>query len=365
MSAAPAGVGLVGCGTIAGQYLRQLQALPELTLVAVCDAVPEAADRVGAEHDVDVLTLDQLLADDRVEVVLNLTTPAHHVPISSAALLAGKHAYQEKPFGVSLDQARSLAETATRTGLRLGAAPDTVLGTGIQTARAALDDGLIGAPVAATAFMMSPGHEAWHPQPGFYYRAGGGPLLDMGVYYLTALVTLLGPIDRVMGMGSRAQTVRTVPEGAPRAGEQFEVEVDTHVTALLQHRDGALTTLVVSFDVQASRLPLIEVYGTAGTLAVPDPNQFDATVAVAHRRGEDFTPLEPSAGHAGTGRGIGLADMVRALRAGTAHRQDVALGLHVHEVMEAVLTSSADGSPVRVSAGCERPEPVPYEAHPA
>ncbi|HIT75239.1 MAG TPA: gfo/Idh/MocA family oxidoreductase, partial [Candidatus Avipropionibacterium avicola] len=144
-----------------------------------------------------------------------------------------------------------------------------------------------------------------------------------------------------------------------------EVEVDTHVTALLQHRDGALTTLVVSFDVQASRLPLIEVYGTAGTLAVPDPNQFDATVAVAHRRGEDFTPLEPSAGHAGTGRGIGLADMVRALRAGTAHRQDVALGLHVHEVMEAVLTSSADGSPVRVSAGCERPEPVPYEAHPA
>lgn len=362
---APARVGLVGCGSIAQQYLIRLTELTNLELAAVCDVVPEAAQQVADEQHVPVVDLDTMLADDTIDVVLNLTIPSQHVPISSAALLAGKHVYQEKPFGVGLAQARELVAVAERTGLRIGTAPDTVLGTGIQTARAALDAGRVGAPVGATAFMMSPGHESWHPNPAYYYLSGGGPLLDMGVYYLTALVTLLGPIETVTGLGSRTRTVRVVPEGAPRAGEELPVEVDTHVTALARHASGAISTLVVSFDVPASRLPVIEVYGTEGTLAVPDPNQFDGAVEVSSGHGEPWVTVEPSAGYVDAGRGYGLSDMVRSIAEGTSHRQSAELGFHVHEVMAAVLTSLPDGAPVRIASGCARPEPVPYGADPA
>lgn len=362
---APARIGLVGCGSIARQYLVRLDTLSNLELAAACDVVPEAAQRVADEYGVPAVDLDTMLSSDDIDVVLNLTIPSQHVPISSAVLESGKHVYQEKPFGVGLPQARELYAVAERTGLRIGTAPDTVLGTGIQTARAALDAGRIGTPVAATAFMMSPGHEGWHPNPAFYYLAGGGPLMDMGVYYLTTLVTLLGPVESVTGMGSHIRTVRVAPDGAPRAGEELPVEVDTHVTALVRHISGAITTLVVSFDVAASRLPLIEVYGTGGTLAVPDPNQFEGAVELATERGGPWATLEPSAGYLDAGRGHGLSDMVRAIATDTPHRQSAELGLHVHEVMEAVLASIDTGSPVSITSGCNRPDPVPYGADPA
>lgn len=355
---------MVGCGNIAGQYLTQVSRLPNLELAAVVDAVPAAAAAVAEQHGVPARTLDEVLADPTIDVVLNLTTPAHHAPISTQALQAGKHVYQEKPFGLSLTQARELAAAAAASGKRLGAAPDTVLGTGIQTARRAIDDGLIGVPVGATAFMLCPGHEAWHPNPGFYYRAGGGPLLDMGVYYLTALVTLLGPISTVAGMGARSTEVRTVPDGAPRAGETLPVEVDTHVAALLRHASGALSTLLVSFDTRATVLPTIEVYGSAGTLSVPDPNRFDGTVGLATDRRAPFVDLEVSGGYAEAGRGVGLSDMVRAIAAGTPHRQSGELSLHVHEVMEAVLTSAGSNTFVTIEAGCDRPDAVPYGVSP-
>lgn len=357
-------IAMVGCGNISTQYLVQLEQLPNLQLVAVVDAVPEAAAAVADRTGVPARGLDEVLADPDVDVVLNLTTPDQHAPISTRALLSGKHVYQEKPFGLSWSEARHLAAAADTAQRRLGAAPDTVLGTGIQTARHAIDSGRIGQPVGATAFMLCPGHESWHPNPGFYYRAGGGPLLDMGVYYLTALVTLLGPITTVAGMGTRSTELRTVPAGAPRAGEQLPVEVDTHVAALLRHASGAVSTLLVSFDTQASVLPPIEVYGTAGTLAVPDPNRFDGTVGLATRRGEPFTDLEPSGGYPGAGRGVGLSDMVRAIAEGRPHRQSTRLGLHVHEVMEAVLTSAGSNEFVAINSGCERPDPVPYGARP-
>ncbi|MFW6598423.1 Gfo/Idh/MocA family protein [Propionibacteriaceae bacterium Y2011] len=363
-SSGPARIGLVGCGNISANYLVRLADLPNLELAAVCDLSEEAARRVADEHHVPIRSLEALLADPDIDVVLNLTVPAQHVPVSSAALQAGKHVYQEKPLGLGLAEAADLVTAANRVGRRLGAAPDTVLGTGIQTARHAIDSGRIGLPIAATAFMTSPGHEGWHPNPGFYYAAGGGPLLDMGVYYLTALVTLLGPIESVSGRGSHLRTERIVPPGAPRAGDRLPVEVDTHVTALLTHASGVLSTLVMSFDVQASRLPTIEVYGTDATLAVPDPNQFDGEVGLGVAGEPGFSVLEPSAGYVDAGRGHGLSDMVRAIAQGRPHRQSAELALHVHEVMEGIATSSRSGSSVPVRTTCDRPDAVPYGVSP-
>jgi len=360
----PLRVGMVGCGNISAQYLKHLAQLPGLRLVAVADAVPAAGERVSTAQGVPVREVDALLGSDDVDVVLNLTTPAGHAPVSIAALEAGKHVYLEKPFAVTLAEADAMMSAMRASGRRIGSAPDTVLGTGIQTARRLVDDGEIGDPVAATAFMLCPGHEGWHPNPGFYYRVGGGPLLDMGVYYLTALVTLLGPVTAVSGMGSRLRTERVVPDGAPRAGEVLPVEVDTHVAATLRHASGAITSLVVSFDVQASTLPPIEVYGTRGTLLVPDPNQFANPVGVSHRRNEAFTEVADLGGYADAGRGYGLADLARSLLRGEPHRQSAELGYHVNEIMLRIVEATESGRTVTLASTCDRPAAVPAGATP-
>jgi predicted dehydrogenase len=238
-----------------------------------------------------------------------------------------------------------------------------VLGTGIQTARAALDAGEIGRPVAATAFMTTPGHERWHPAPEFYYRSGGGPLLDMGPYYLTALVTLLGPVRRVVGMSAAPQKTRVIGSGA-RAGTRFPVEVDTHVTGVFEHADGVLCTLMMSFDVWQANLPRIEVYGTHGSLSVPDPNGFDGTVAISHPGRDGWTELPKYGGYADAARGFGLADMARAIADGTAHRANGELAYHVLDVMESLLVSAQVGLAVDVASTCARPAPVPLGARP-
>jgi predicted dehydrogenase len=295
---------------------------------------------------------------------LNLTPPQVHGPLTIEALRAGKHVYLEKPFALSIGEAEAMLAAAASSDRRIGSAPDTVLGTGIQTARQLIDDGEIGAPIAATAFMMSPGHESWHPNPAFYYAEGGGPLLDMGVYYLTALVTMLGPIDSVMGMGSRLRTERLVPSGGPRAGEVLTVEVDTYVTASLRHASGVISTLIVSFDSIASRLPRIEVYGTEASLDVPDPNYFTNAVGIGRTRGTEFAEVEPRAGYLDASRGYGLSDMVRAIGRGELHRQSAELAFHVTEVMERVLQSIAQQTQVRVESTCDRPASVPLGATP-
>lgn len=356
-------VGLVGCGNISRQYLDSLERLPGLALTVVADLDPAAAAAVAERTGARASAPDALLTDDEVDVVLNLTTPQAHAPLTIAALEAGKHVYLEKPFATSLADADAMLAAAARADRRIGSAPDTVLGTGTQTARALIDRGEIGQPVAATAFMLIPGHEAWHPSPGFYYATGGGPLLDMGPYYLTSLVTMLGPVETVTAMSARPRPVRVAPPGSPRAGEEFPVEVETTVSAVLRHAGGAVSTLVVSFDVVASTLPRIEVYGTEGSLAVPDPNHFDGEVRLG-RRGA-FEPVEPLAGYPGAGRGYGLADMARAIAAGTGHRQSAELGYHVNEVMERVLEAAATGTVVPVRSRCERPDPVPAGADPA
>ncbi|NEE03237.1 Gfo/Idh/MocA family protein [Phytoactinopolyspora halotolerans] len=352
-------VALVGCGHISGQYLASMERLTNVRLVSVSDVNDAAAQRVAGEQGVPVRSWTHVLKDDDVDVVLNLTPPQEHARLTVEALEAGKHVYLEKPFAVSLAEADEMLEAAERTGRRIGSAPDTVLGTGIQTARWMIDQGKIGQPVAATAFMMSPGHEGWHPNPGFYYLNGGGPLLDMGVYYLTALVTMLGPITQVMGMGSRARMQRVVPDGAPRAGETLPVEVDTHITANLRHASGALSTLIVSFDTVASRLPKIEVYGTEASMSVPDPNRFSGVVSVARRDDSEFVHVGEKAGYLDAGRGFGLSDLARAILDGTGHRQSAALGYHVNEVMIRVLESADHRRAVHVQSTCERPVAVP------
>ncbi len=348
----------MGVGQISAQYLQTLPDLPELELVAVADLDADRARQVAADQGVVALSLPDLLAYDDVDLVLNLTVPAVHVEVGTAALEAGRHLYAEKPLGLSLADAAPMVQLARERGLRIGSAPDTVLGTGVQTARHLLDSGVVGEPYAAAVAWSSPGHEAWHPAPYFYYSPGGGPLLDMGPYYLTALVTLLGPVERVSGLSRRSSRLRTVATG-PQAGTPVPVTVDTSVQALLEHRGGTTSTVSLSFDVRASRRPLFEVYGTTGTVAVPDPNTFDGLVEVWTAATGEWRPVPAAAGYAGAGRGVGVADLARALATGGPHRASGDLALHVLEIMDAIPRSSAEHAAVELATTVERPEPVP------
>lgn len=350
-------VGIVGIGNISGQYLATLPGLAGVRVSAVADLDPGRAAAVATD-EVRALTPAALLAADDVDLVLNLTVPRAHAEVAHAAIRAGKHVYNEKPLALTTAEGSGVLEAAAGRGVRVGCAPDTVLGTGLQTARERLDAGAIGAPVAATAFMVSPGPERWHPSPEFFYRTGGGPLLDMGPYYLTSLVTLLGPVARVAGMAATPRLRRTVGSG-PARGTAFPVEVPTHVTGMLEHVSGAVSTLLMSFDVWAAELPRIEVYGTDGSLSVPDPNGFGGTVRLFHRDSPEWTPQSETAGYVAAGRGCGLADLAAALRAGTPHRADGRLALHVLDVMESLLRAAATGRTEPVSTTCTRPEAVP------
>ncbi|MFC9430134.1 Gfo/Idh/MocA family protein [Streptomyces sp. NPDC056987] len=354
----PLRIGMVGAGTISGAYLDTLERLGNVTLTAVTDLDPGRAAAVAARVPGTAVagSVAELVARADVDAVLNLTIPAAHADVALAALAAGKHVYGEKPFTTTREEAAALLAAAGAGGRRLGCAPDTVLGTGVQTARRAVDDGLIGTPVAATAFMTTAGHERWHPAPEFYYRPGGGPLLDMGPYYLSALVHLLGPVVKVTGAASRPRAEREIGAG-PRAGERLGVTVDTHVSGVLQHAGGALTTLLMSFDVQAARLPRIEVYGTGGSLSVPDPNGFDGPVELHGSTGE-WETLPVSAGYPGAGRGTGLADLARALAEDRPHRASAELARHVLDIMLTLLDSAREDRALRVASSCARPDPV-------
>jgi predicted dehydrogenase len=313
-------VGLVGCGYISNRYLHNATLFPEFEIVACADAVPERAAERGAEYGVPaVRTVAELLADPAIEVILNLTTPDAHASVAQAALDAGTGVYNEKPLAIALDDGKWLVETARTRGVRLGAAPDTFLGGGLQICRQLIDEGAIGEPVAATAFMLIPGHERWHPQPDFYYQAGGGPLFDMGPYYLTALVSLLGPVRRVTGSTRATFPERTI-RGGPRAGERIAVEVPTHLAAVLDFASGPIATLVTSFDVWASQAPKLEIYGAEGSLGLPDPNTFGGPVRLRGAGNVIWREIPISRPYTKNSRGLGLADMAVGLRSGAPHR---------------------------------------------
>ncbi|WP_205849851.1 Gfo/Idh/MocA family protein [Nakamurella flava] len=353
---------VVGAGAVSEQYVATLAGRPQVRFVAVVD---RRADRAAALADrlpgARVATLSAVLAAADVDLLLNLTVPSEHAAITRAGLRAGRHVFSEKPLGISAADAVDLPALAG-PGHRLACAPDTVLGTGLQTARAAVADGLIGTPVSAHAVMVTPGHERWHHHPEFFYRAGGGPLLDMGPYYLTALVHLLGPVATVNGIGTRPRPVRRIGRG-PRAGDEFGVEVDTHETALLRHAGGAVSTVTISFDGVGTLAPPIEIHGTRGSIAVPDPNHFAGTVRLRRLGERQWTDLPDRAGAVDAARGSGVLDLADAIATGRPAQADPGIAAHVLETVLAVRRSARrDGTAIAVRSRPTVPPRVPLTA---
>jgi len=356
----PLRIGIVGLGMISKQYLATMDQLESVRLTTVADVNEDLARSVAAERPgVEACSVAQLVTSPEVDLVLNLTIPAAHSEIALAAIGGGKSVYGEKPFAVNTKQGSEMLAAAEAAGVMLGCAPDTVLGTGIQTARQVIDDDLIGAPVAATATMVVPGHERWHLNPDFYYQPGGGPLMDMGPYYLTALVTLLGPVTAVMGAASRTRSTRIIGTG-PRAGQAVPVDIDTHITGVLTHESGALSTMVMSFDAVKTQSANIEIHGETGSMVVPDPNHFAGDVQI-HKLGDDSWQTVPvSAGYLNAGRGVGIADLA-ATPPGSEPRAGAALAYHVLDIMETLLAATATSRSTAIESTVTRPSAVPLQ----
>ncbi|WP_405140963.1 Gfo/Idh/MocA family oxidoreductase [Sphaerisporangium sp. NBC_01403] len=356
MTTGPVGVAVVGAGAISDAYLRNLTTFPDVRVLGVADLDAERAETKARAYDVPVSgDVDTILAIPDVEIVVNLTIPAAHAAVASAALRAGKHVYGEKPLTLDPGEGDKLLAEAAAQGLRVGNAPDTFLGAGLQSAKRALASGLIGAPVAATAMMQSPGPESWHPSPEFLFQRGAGPLFDMGPYYLTALVAMLGPVSKVAATARQARPHRVIGSG-PRGGTSFAVEVPTHVMALVDFTGGASASTTFSFDSPAG-VTMIEIIGTEGTLSLPDPNTFRGPLRVRAAGDGDWRelPLEGTT----IGRGLGVLDMARALRGDVAHRASGALALHVLEAMTAISESAERGEFRHLETTAREPEPLP------
>lgn len=355
---APVGVGIIGTGVISGAYLKAAALFPQIAMRALADLDAEAARTRSEEFGVPAVSVAELLADPAIEIVLNLTIPKAHAPVARDAIAAGKHVYLEKPLAVSLAEGRALIEAAAAQGLRVGCAPDTFLGGSHQTARALLDAGSIGRPFGGTAFLMLPGHERWHPNPDFYYvREGGGPVMDMGPYYITDLVQLLGPVAMVAAAGSVVRQPRTIGKG-PREGETVPVNCLTHVAGTMTFVSGAIVQIAMSFEVWGHQHSPIEIYGSEGSLAVPDPNRFDGPVALM-KPGAAWQDMPTTHGYAdGNYRSIGLVDMAQALREGRPHRASGELALHVLEVMAGLVEAAESGGSVVIESRCARPAPL-------
>jgi predicted dehydrogenase len=347
-------IGIIGTGNISDAYLKGAATFPGLKIIACADVNGAAARVKAAAWGLEAMEVAALLADPRIDIVLNLTTPQHHVAVGLQALAAGKHVYSEKPLGVNLAEARGLVAAAKAAGRRVGSAPDTFLGGSHQTARAAIDANMIGEVVAGSCHMMVPGHEIWHPNPDFYYQPGGGPMLDMGPYYLTCLVNLLGPVRRVSGSAKAAYDRRTIGSG-PRQGQSFDVTVPTHISGMLDFDNGAAVTITTSFDVWKHNHNHIELYGRAGSMIVSDPNQFEGEIQVSEKRGDWTAVAQKHRYGDGNYRILGLAEMAGAIVAGRPHRASLELALHVLEIMEAIVTSAQSGQRVELVHGCPRP----------
>lgn len=359
------GIGFIGTGNISSAYLRAIAGheamagFPMLDIKGLADMRPEAAEVRAAEFGLRARSIDALLADPEVQLIVNLTIPRAHVEVGLKCLAAGKHVYSEKPLGIGFAEGKALLDAANRAGLRIGSAPDTFLGGAHQQARAVVDSGALGQVVGGTAFFQCPGHESWHPDPAFYYDIGGGPVLDMGPYYITDLVNLLGPVARVSAMSSRLRSQRPITS-EPKRGQVMDVRVDTHVTGALGFANGAVVQVGLSFDVPAHKHVPLELYGTEASLIVPDPNFFGGEVEL-RQRGRDaaWTPVPVTQPYAdGNYRSLGVADMALGILEGRPHRASGELALHVLEVMEAFATASAEGRTIAIHTPVTRPDPL-------
>ncbi|MDF1515657.1 MAG: Gfo/Idh/MocA family oxidoreductase [Anaerolineae bacterium] len=352
-------IGVIGCGNISGIYLQADKVFDILDTVACSDLIMEKAVSQAEKHNIArACSVDELLSDPDIEIVVNITTPQSHYPVAKQVLEAGKSVHNEKPLTLTRAQGQEILALADEKGLRVGSAPDTFMGGGIQTCRKLIDDGWIGEPVAATAFMLCHGHESWHPSPVFYYELGGGPMMDMGPYYLTALVNLMGPVKRVSGEARITFPERTITS-QPLYGTTIEVETPTHISSTLQFASGAIGNIITSFDVWSHQLPRIEIYGTEGTLSVPDPNTFGGPVRIRRAGDDDWHEVPIPFGYTKNSRGIAVADMAYALRSGRKHRASGELAYHVLDIMHATLQTALEGKHIELESTCERPAPLP------
>ncbi|KKO54588.1 Gfo/Idh/MocA family protein [Paenibacillus sp. DMB20] len=346
--------GIIGCGNISGIYMENIAKFPSLDIVACADIDVRKAQIQAEKHDIPLAcSPEELLARPEIELIINLTIPAVHAKVSLQALEAGKHVYAEKPLALTLEQGRRVLDTARQKGLLVGSAPDTFLGAGLQTALQLIQKGSIGRPVSAVAFMMSPGHEHWHPDPEFYYGEGGGPMFDMGPYYLTALVQLLGPIRSVAGMTSKALRERTVTSDK-KYGSRIPVAIPTHVVGTLAFESGAVAAMVTSFDIfGGSTLPHIEIHGTEGSMLVPDPNTFGGPVKYRRTGDLEWSEAPLMEGYAANSRGLGPVDMADALLNHGKHKANGELAYHVLEAMWAFQLSSDSGCYYEMKSTCD------------
>jgi predicted dehydrogenase len=350
-------LGIVGCGNISSVYLQAPLLFENLHIAACADIDLKRAQSQAEKYGVPrVSSVEELLADPDIDVVVNLTVPAAHAEISLAALTAGKALYSEKPLAINREDGRAILEAAREKNLRVGCAPDTFLGGGLQTCIKLINDGVIGTPIAATAFVMNHGMEHWHPDPYFFYQPGAGPLFDVGPYYLTALIAMIGPIERVTSSMKITFPERIV-SSAPKAGTRIPVNTPTHITGIMDFASGAIGTIITSFDVWHHRLPYIEIYGTEGTISAPDPNTFRGPVYLRRAKDEQWQEIPLTHGYTKNSRGLGVADMVQAMRSGRRHRANGDMAYHVLDVIESFMQSSQEKRHIALNSTCTRPEP--------
>lgn len=350
------GIGVVGCGNISPIYLKNLSSFDLTHVVAVADLIPERATSRSSEFGVDtILTFEEMLDEPNIDLVLNITRPESHHEIARTALMAGKHVYNEKTIAIDVSEADELLALAIENNVRIGCAPDTVLGAGIQTCRKLIDEGAIGEPLSVQAFMLSSGPESWHPDPEFFYEKGAGPLFDMGPYYISALVTLLGPVSRVCGAAKKSFETRAITS-EPKSGTTCNVEVPTHLVTVMEFAGGAVGQLTTSFDVKHHTLPNIEIYGSEGTIQVPDPNTFGGPVKI--RTDGDWEEVPLTHTNEENMRGLGLLDLAQALQEGRQHRASGDLARHALAVFHATHAAPARGEYVNIDP-VERPEAMP------
>lgn len=373
-------IGLIGCGNISDVYLQNLQKWPVTEIVACADKIAERAEAKAKDYDIaKACSVDDIFNDKDIDVVLNLTTPESHAGICLKALQSGKHAYTEKPLAINLEDGKKLIAAAESKNLYMGSAPDTFLGGRLQTARKLIDDGWIGEPIAAVATCAFHGHEVWHPDPSFLYKQGAGPMFDMGVYYITALVSLLGPVSRVVGNSKRYFDERTITS-EQRYGEKIKVDIDTHISGVMEFASNLTATVVMSFDVWDTTLPRIEIYGKDGTLYLNDddpyggPNIFGGQVMVRRGKDSDWTGFPSEIprkdkrspfdevpllyDYNQNSRGVGIADMAYAIQNKRKHRANGQMAYHVLEAMYGFVKSAEEGKYYEVASSCKRPEPL-------
>ncbi|TCC21055.1 Gfo/Idh/MocA family protein [Kribbella speibonae] len=345
------GVGVVGAGVISDAYIKSMQSFPDLKVVAIGDLRPEAAKEKAEQYGIETHGgPEAVLSNPDVEIVVNLTIPVAHVEVALAAVAAGKHVWSEKPFSLDQESGLKLLATAQDAGVRLGCAPDTILGPGLQESRRIIERGDIGTPLTALTLMQSPGPESWHPNPAFLFQEGAGPLWDIGPYYLTTLVQLFGPVAAVAGIGSKSKDKRTIGSG-PLAGTDFDVTVPTHVSAIAKFESGQSSQSIFSFDSPLSRGGFVEISGSEATLAVPDPNGFDGAIKIRRRGAEDWETIAET--KAVAQRGTGVLEMARAIRADRPHRATGALAFHIVDVMASITDSIDTGAFVDVKSTVE------------